>query len=285
MIHVSWGSATHAGRTRPVNEDALLAAPPIFLVADGMGGHASGGTASSIVVEEFRAPADSSFVTAEWVMAAFRRAHDRIRTAFNGGTTVAGLAAVQQNGNPYWLIFNVGDSRVYHCANGQVVQISVDHSVVQELIDSGELSADKARTHPHRHIITRAVGSPEEIRPDFWLLPAVSGDRLMICSDGVTSEIGPDEIGQLTRSLDGPAQSVAESLLELALRYGGRDNITVVVVDVLAVEAEPSSTDSELIPNLREAIDNDRTLPRFPTITLVGSGDTVGSADLPAGTA
>ncbi len=273
MIQVSWGSATHVGRTRAVNEDALLAAPPIFLVADGMGGHASGGTASSIVVEEFRAPADATSVSAQWVLDAFRRAHDRIRHAFNGGTTVAGLAAVQQNGQPYWLIFNVGDSRVYHRSAGAVAQISVDHSVVQELIDSGELSVDKARTHPQRHIITRAVGSPEEIRPDFWLLPAVTGDRLMICSDGVTSEIGPDEINELTRSEDGPPQQVADALLELALRQGGRDNITVVVVDVLAVESEPSSATAEVIPEPREAIDTDRTLPRFPAITLVGSAE------------
>ncbi len=279
MIEVSWGTATHAGRTRAVNEDSHLAGLPVFLVADGMGGHASGATASSIVVEEFQALHDDTSVTAEWVMSAFRRAHHRIRSSFNGGTTVAGLAAVQQHGTPYWLVFNVGDSRVYHCANGQLVQISVDHSVVQELIDSGELSVDKARSHPQRHIITRAVGSPDEIRPDFWLLPAVPGDRLMICSDGITSEVGPEEIAELTKNLDDGPQAVAQSLLNLALARGGRDNITVVVVDVLAVESVPAGA-PEVMPDVRangarDGVDNDRTLPRFPTITLVGAADRV----------
>jgi protein phosphatase len=272
MMQVTWGTATDSGLTRPVNEDALLARPPVFLVADGMGGHAAGGTASAIVVEEFSAPPDGDTVTAEWVMDAFQRAHDRIKRAFVGGTTVAGFAAVVQNGTPYWLVFNVGDSRVYHCVAGQVSQVSVDHSVVQELIEQGELSPERARFHPQRHVITRAVGSPEGPRPDFWLLPAAPGDRLMICSDGVTSEVDATDIADLTAAAFGTPQQVADSLVAEALRRGGRDNVTVVVVDVEAIGEEAPSTGDD-VTHRSAASSSEHTLPRLPYIRLVGSGE------------
>jgi serine/threonine protein phosphatase PrpC len=271
MRQVDWGSATDRGHVRTVNEDALLTAPPVFLVADGMGGYAAGATASAIVVQEFAAPADTSSVTAEWVMDSFRRSQDRIRGAAAGGTTVAGFAAVEQNGLPYWLIFNIGDSRVYRCSAGTVSQISVDHSVVQELIELGDVSREKARFHPQRHIITRAVGSPDGPRPDFWLLPATGGDRLMICSDGVTSELDADQIAELTSAVDTSPQQVAQSLVASALGAGGRDNVTVVVVDVVAVDADVSAGESPVVR--RPAIPDDRTLPRLPEIALVGGGD------------
>lgn len=278
MMQVTWGAATDPGRSRKVNEDAFRATLPIFLVADGMGGHAQGGTASAIVVEEFAAPQGAVSVTPEWVMDAFDRAQSRITRSAAGGTTVAGIAAVQQNGTPYWLVFNIGDSRVYHCVDGVVTQISVDHSVVQELIDLGEVSVEKARFHPQRHVITRAVGAPEGPRADFWLLPGERGDRLMICSDGVTSEIGAEEIAALMSPDEGP-QQVAEALVQSALSAGGRDNVTVVVVDVLeviaelpAVPAAPAFPAEEVgqIGEPSPGARGDHTLPRFPAITLVG---------------
>ena len=232
-MHLAWGTATDRGRVRTVNQDALLAEPPVFLVADGMGGYQAGEAASRIVVEEFTALTDDSVTTAEGVLGGFARANARIRADTAGGTTVAGAAAVQQNGADYWLIFNVGDSRVYHASHGVLTQISVDHSVVQELVDHGELDQERARFHPQRHIITRAVGSADAHQADFWLLPAQTGDRLMICSDGVTSEMGLAQIRALTVHSAGP-QEAADSLVACALTEGGRDNITVVVVDVLS---------------------------------------------------
>jgi PPM family protein phosphatase len=272
MMQVTWGAATDSGRRRQVNEDAVLAAMPVFLVADGMGGHAAGGTASAIVVEEFAAANGATDVTPEWVMDAFDRAQARIQRCSAGGTTVAGVAAVEQNGTPYWLVFNIGDSRVYHSADGVLTQISVDHSVVQELVDLGEVSLDRARFHPQRHVITRAVGAPDGPRVDFWLLPGERGDRLMICSDGITSEIDADAIATLTMALDVAPQQVADSLVELALQAGGRDNISVVVVDVLEVTAELPGMLAEVDrnpPGGRPA-NGDHTLPRFPTGSLVG---------------
>ena len=268
MMQVAWGAATDSGRRRTINEDALLASMPIFLVADGMGGHAAGGTASAIVVEEFAAPEEATSVTPEWVMQAFDRAQGRIRRSAAGGTTVAGVAAVEQNGTPYWLVFNIGDSRIYHCVDGVVTQVSVDHSVVQELIDLGEVTLDRARFHPQRHVITRAVGAPDGPRADFWLLPGERGDRLMICSDGITSEIDAAAIAGLTMSLDTDPQQVAESLVELALQAGGRDNITVVVVDVLDVTADALVTAGGR--DTTHPVDSDHTLPRFPAISLAG---------------
>ncbi|WP_407938055.1 PP2C family protein-serine/threonine phosphatase [Nakamurella panacisegetis] len=267
-MQVAWGAATDSGRRRPVNEDALLAAMPIFLVADGMGGHAAGGTASAIVVEEFTAPSGANSVTPEWVMDAFERSQARIRRSSAGGTTVAGVAAVQQNGTPYWLVFNIGDSRIYHCIDGVVTQISVDHSVVQELVDLGEVTLDRARFHPQRHVITRAVGAPDGPRADFWLLPGEPGDRLMICSDGITSEIDAAAIATLTRSVDTDPQQVAESLVELALQAGGRDNITVVVVDVIDVTADAPAPIGDR--SMTASADRDHTLPRLPAISRVG---------------
>lgn len=270
MMQVQWGSATDLGRVRTVNEDSWLAEPPVFLVADGMGGHAAGAMASAIVVQEFVAPVGATAVTAEWVMDSFLRSHDRITDAGAGGTTVAGFAAVEQNGTPYWLIFNIGDSRIYRCSQGGVEQISVDHSVVQELVESGEVASDRARFHPQRHIITRAVGAPEGPQPDFWLLPVTAGDRLMICSDGVTSELDADQIADLTSAAQGTPQQIADSLVSLACQAGGRDNVTVVVVDVLLIDAK--ATHDEKITH-RHRLRDDHTLPRLPEITLVASGE------------
>lgn len=273
-MQVSWGSATDLGHVRTVNEDSWLAEPPVFLVADGMGGQAGGAAASAIVVQEFAAPVGAHLVSPEWVMESFRRSHDRIKLVRAGGTTVAGVAAVEQNGTPYWLIFNVGDSRIYRCSGGAVHQISVDHSVVQELVESGDVPPERARFHPQRHIITRAVGAPDGPRPDFWLLPATAGDRLMICSDGVTSELDADQIAELTAAAGSSPQHIAESLVSLALAAGGRDNVTVVVVDVLRVDAGSAvmaGADSRITREHRRP--DDHTLPRLPEITLLGSGE------------
>lgn len=278
MMHLTWGSASDLGKVRTVNEDSWLAQPPVFLVADGMGGYAAGAAASAIVVQEFSAAADRVSVTAEWVMDSFDRSQLRIREANAGGTTVAGFAAVEQNGTPYWLLFNVGDSRIYRCSQGVVSQISVDHSVVQELVDGGEVASENARFHPQRHIITRAVGAPDGPRPDFWLLPATEGDRLMICSDGVTSELDPDRISELTASAGLFPQQVADLLVACALEAGGKDNVTVVVVDVVRVEAgatELPGGDAGTSGTARaQRPPDDVTLPRFPLITLVGTGET-----------
>jgi protein phosphatase len=234
-VRTSWGSASDRGRVRALNEDALLAHPPVFLVADGMGGHEAGDVASRLAVEEFAQLAGLTTVDPGDVHACFRRAAQRIRTAFErreGGTTVAGVALGEHDGAAHWLVFNVGDSRVYRWADGELAQLTVDHSVVQELVDSGMLSRDAAEQHPERHVLTRALGTGADPEPDYWMLPARPGDRMLICSDGVTNELTPADIAQvLAGGAEGAATAAA--LVRLAVDHGGRDNATAVVVDAL----------------------------------------------------
>ncbi|MCL3863206.1 protein phosphatase 2C domain-containing protein [Actinotalea sp. K2] len=236
-VRTSWGSATDRGRVRRLNEDALLAYPPVFLVADGMGGHAAGDVASRLAVEEFSQLAGRAGASPDEVHACFHRTATRLReTVAEGrtaGTTVAGVAIAAHDGGSYWLVFNIGDSRVYRLAAGGLVQISVDHSVVQEMIDAGELLPEDAPGHPERHIITRAVGTGSEPEPDYWLIPAGTSDRLLICSDGLTTELSDVAIHRVLSEVADP-QDAAQRLVADALVAGGRDNVSAVVVDVAA---------------------------------------------------
>lgn len=264
VIDVQWGAATDVGRVRRINEDSLLASPPVFLVADGMGGYAAGDVASAIVVNEFSAHDGARAVTAEWVIERFRRADSRIRSEGAGGTTVAGIAVVEEHGQPYWLVFNLGDSRVYLRAGSALSQVSVDHSVVQELLDAGEIDPSQVRKHPQRHVITRAVGAQDAPNPDFWLVPAEVGDRLLMCSDGLTTEIDPGWLKRLVFGVE-QAQELADLLVAGALEAGGWDNVTAVVVDVVAVAngSGPVEPDGD---------DMGRTRPREPSPSAVEVG-------------
>ncbi len=152
----------------------------------------------------------------------------RARTA---GTTVAGVAVAAHDGGPYWLVFNVGDSRVYRLADGALEQVSVDHSVVQELVDAGRLSPQDAEHHPERHIITRAISTGPAPSPDYWLIPAGPADRMLVCTDGLTQELDDDAIRYLLMDQPDP-QEAAQGLVRAAVAAGGRDNVTAVVVDV-----------------------------------------------------
>lgn len=236
MLKLAWGASSDVGLHRAVNEDAVLSAPPIFLVADGMGGYAAGDVASATVVDEFTAAVGCETVTAEWVTGCLARSNQRVVDGAGGGTTVAGAAVIQQGGRPYWLVFNIGDSRVYHRVGNDVQQVTVDHSVVQEMVDSGALAAERARTHPRRHIITRAVGSSDQARADLWLLPIETGERLMMCSDGVTSELDDRDIRSIVAKMSAP-QETADALVRAALTAGGRDNTSAVIVDVISADA------------------------------------------------
>nr|WP_237728224.1 protein phosphatase 2C domain-containing protein [Cellulomonas sp. APG4] len=218
------------------------------MVADGMGGHSAGDVASRLAVEEFGRLAGRATVTPDDVHACIGRVAERLRGAVgtqSAGTTVAGAAVVSHEGSAYWLVFNIGDSRVYRWAAGTLEQISVDHSVVQEMVDSGELHPDDAREHPERHVITRAVGTRSEPDPDYWLIPAAPADRLLICSDGLTTELDDTQIARLLATEPDP-QEAARSLVASAVEAGGHDNVSAVVVDVAAA---------------RDAADVDTTVP------------------------
>jgi PPM family protein phosphatase len=239
-VRTTWGSATDRGLVREVNEDSLIAYPPVFLVADGMGGHEAGAEASRLVVEEFAQLAGQRTATPDEVHACFRRTADRLGMDLNGthaGTTVAGVAVTAFGTSSYWLVFNIGDSRVYRLSAGALEQITVDHSVVQELVERGELSAERAHDHPDRHVITRVLSATSRPEPDYWLIPAGEHDRLLICSDGLTTELDDDVILRGLGEERSP-QEASAWLVGQAVAAGGRDNVSVVVVDVATGDDE-----------------------------------------------
>lgn len=266
---VAWGAATDRGRRRSINEDRYLAAPPIFIVADGMGGHLRGDAAAAAVVEAFHDVPVQPRVSSEWLHAAVSDAARRVRqvaaTAQPApgapGSTLSGVGLTEQAGQPCWLVFNVGDSRTYRLRAGILEQVSVDHSEVQELLDAGRIAAEDVRHHAQRSVITRAIGGglPGEPVVDQWLLLAAAGDRVLVCSDGLTGEVSESLIAATLLSHEAP-QDAADALVRAAVEAGGRDNVTVVVVDAVDVSADPSLTLDE--DTLGDAVvDLEHTLP------------------------
>lgn len=236
-VVLAWGLDTHTGYRRRHNEDSLVARPPIFAVADGMGGHSAGDVASKAVVTRLGDAATGEVTTAEIIDAALKAATGDIslaadHTHLGVGTTVTGAALMARNNVPHWAIFNVGDSRVYLFENNKLGQITVDHSVVQELVDAGMISAGEAEQHPDSNIITRAVGFNTDPVTDYWLIPLRKGMRLLVCSDGLTKEVEFDQLEQQLAA-GHPAETTASLLVDAALAAGGRDNVTVLVVDVV----------------------------------------------------
>lgn len=246
-FRLNYGFGSHRGLRRQLNEDSLVVTGNLFAVADGMGGHEAGEVASRICVETLAAGVKEvqDDLTAEDLQHLMVRADEAIREASGAraGTTLAGVAIVREHQGRYWMVFNVGDSRVYRLSEDEFSQVSVDHSEVQEMVDRGYISQAEAQHHPRRHVITRALGTGEAPDADFWMLPVHDGDRLMICSDGLTTEVEDERIRQELQSRH-TAQDAVDGLIGLALRGGGRDNITVVVVDVEDSAAESERNDT-----------------------------------------
>ena len=194
-LELNWAAATHTGRRREVNQDAVFAEFPLFVVADGMGGHIGGEIASASTIDRLRDVADTGNVTPEDDREgprARREGHrvaprdDRRRHRHDAHRACSSTRAAT---SPHWVTLNIGDSRVYLVRDGSIVQITTDHSVVQELIASGRLSPEEAENHPYGNVITRAVGPSESVTPDYVRLDVVAGDRFVICSDGLTKEL------------------------------------------------------------------------------------------------
>lgn len=243
---LSWAARTDVGHRRSANEDSVLVGPPIFAVADGMGGHAAGDMASAAVISRL-ARETGSFAELPALEQAFIDAGAEIDALAEGiplgvGTTVTGAALVFDQPDPSFLIFNIGDSRVYRFERNELAQVTVDHSVVQELVDAGLIAAEDAENHPESNVITRALGFHDEPLPDIWRVPARSGMRLLLCSDGLTKELTPDRL-RLHLAAGMPAGETASALVDAALAAGGRDNVTVVVIDVIA--APPLSREDD----------------------------------------
>ena len=256
QVELHHGAATDVGLVREVNEDAYLAAPPVFVVADGMGGHEGGDVASGIVVEEFGRLAESGYdprrgveaVTATLAACAERigeyAGRQRARgVARSAGTTVVVALLLEDDEGPTWLLANLGDSRIYRYADQRLVQVSVDHSLVQELVDAGRIGAQEAATHPERNVITRALGDSTGGDPDFFVVPLAQAARLLLCSDGVSGMVPHEELEEILAGCADP-RDAADRLVAAAVAAGGEDNATAVVVDVVGLVAE-STYDSE----------------------------------------
>lgn len=242
-ITLTWAALTDKGYRRAVNEDSLIAKSPIFAVADGMGGHAAGDFASSAVVTRLAEHVSAPFIGEEGVDTALKDAVDDMtkgvgQTDLGTGTTVTGFALTMAEGEPNWLVFNIGDSRVYELEEGELRQLTVDHSIVQELLDAGAITPSEAEVHPHSNVITRAVGFNEEPVPDFSLVPVTAGTRLLACSDGLTKELTEHGIRHYLTVGTSPLDAAGQ-LMDAALGNGGRDNVTVVVVDVMETPDSP----------------------------------------------
>lgn len=231
---LQWGARSDVGLVRGHNEDAFLVKAPLFAVCDGMGGHAAGEVASGIAVKTIaeRAPEHADEILLGVAVEAANAAV--LEGALNGtgkpgmGCT-ASCVLVEQN---RMSVAHVGDSRVYLLHAGTLVRITHDHSYVEELVDAGEITADEARIHPSRSIITRALGSDPDMYADHFTLDVQEGDRIIICSDGLSSMVPDREIENLAMSCVTP-QGAADTLVSAALTAGGHDNVTVVVIDII----------------------------------------------------
>lgn len=238
-IELSWFALTDVGRRRETNQDSYVVSPPIFAVADGMGGHSAGEIASAAVVRRLAELGGRESVSQDDIDAVLGDAVEDIEldageTELGAGTTVTGVSIDSCADAPTWRVFNIGDSRVYQYFKGALSQITVDHSVVQHLIDTGAITEEEAEVHPHANVITRAVGFNEAPIPDYTSLALIPGQRLLICSDGLTKEL--TDIGiQHFLATQPTAEAAARTLVHEALENMGRDNVTVIVIDVHAV--------------------------------------------------
>ncbi|NNE13316.1 MAG: Stp1/IreP family PP2C-type Ser/Thr phosphatase [Ilumatobacter sp.] len=253
-----WGSASDAGQLRAQNEDHAHAGEGLFVVADGMGGHLAGEVASEMAVKKLdeRLPitAESSL---DDLVEAIAQANEEIYSdsiddpdRAGMGTTVTAVAVVRDlhDGEAFG-VANVGDSRSYVLRHGRLRQLTIDHSFVQELVAEGAITRDEARFHPRRNIVTRALGIEPYVRVDSWTMPIIRGDRLVLCSDGLVDEITDDAISEILHAHPDDPQSAAQALVDAANDAGGRDNITVVVVDVLEGDDPPDPTEEfDVVP-------------------------------------
>ena len=262
-VRLRWGGATDVGQLRSVNQDSMLLGPDVFVVADGMGGHQGGEVASALAVEAIEAVAErlpgasvTELITAVQDANGFVYARSTQDPSLSGmGTTLVAIASVVEDGEERLAIVNVGDSRAYRLAGGELQQITEDHSLVAELVRDGRISEEEAAVHPQRNIVTRALGIEESIPvDDFQILPH-SGDRYLLCSDGLTNEVEERDIAVVLRTIDDPDEAARE-LVRRANEHGGRDNITIVIVDVLD-DGDVSSSASAAVPAGTDRDDDD----------------------------
>ena len=271
----SWrsASATHVGLVREANEDSLYVDDRIALVADGMGGHAAGEVASELAISIYQqhlANDPSLTGLAEGLAHANQniledaRAHPERQGM---GTTLTGVALIPYDSGHAVAWANIGDSRLYLVRNGLAQQVTDDHSVAEEWVRQGRITKAEAAVHPRRHQLTRVLGMDVFTDGDTGLLPVVAGDRLVLCSDGLSNEVSDAEIAEVVAG-ESDLHVVCDQLVQRALNAGGRDNISVVVLEIESVDVvipdtpvrSPMPSESPAAPPVRR---QSRSMPTF----------------------
>ena len=247
-MRFAFGDRTDVGRGRPENEDSLLVDPDdgLYAVADGMGGHRAGEVASATAIDALKTAylggqrLDQAVGAAN--AAVFARAAED--AALRGmGTTLTAIALHDSTAE----FGHVGDSRAYLMRDGNVTQVTEDHSLVEQLVREGRLTPEEAQNHPQRAIITRALGVDPNVAVDTYRIDLRPGDRLMICSDGLTNMLSDDTIAQTLRRHADPQQA-ADTLVDMANQAGGDDNITVILLDALSDGGEGAGAEPQVEP-------------------------------------
>ena len=275
MIRLSHGACTHVGQVRRDNEDSFVAIDGLYVVADGMGGHSAGEVASALTVTTIKdaytttVPGGNEnghgdldhvkhgLTTPEQVAEAVALANTAVfvealdDSAKSGmGTTLTGLVVTDPERHQV-VVANVGDSRTYLWRGDELHQVTKDHSHVQTLVDRGAISKAEARVHYQRNIVLRAIGIEAEVEVDLFPMTVENGDRFVLCSDGLVDEADDDEIVNEIR-LGADPQELAERLVQLANDNGGRDNVTVIVVDVAVTSASDDMTPGDTVSATNE---------------------------------
>jgi PPM family protein phosphatase len=265
------GSATDTGRVRSVNQDLAVESSTLFAVADGMGGHAGGEVAARMAVDAFaasfsRKPTGAGLAEAVSDANKVVWQHSLENPELRGmGTTLTAVGLVNESHRDVLALVNVGDSRSYRFHDGSLVQLTIDHSLAEEMVRSGELTDREAAVHPHRHILTRALGVSGDVAVDLWRIQPLRGDRYLLCSDGLTNELDGAQITEVLSSIDDPQQA-ATLLVQAARTHGGSDNITAVVIDVVVGEESDTS-----VPEVAAvALDFTHPVPTDPATSTAG---------------
>jgi PPM family protein phosphatase len=265
------GVITDTGRKRRRNEDAYVCEPPLFAIADGMGGAQAGEVASRLAaaaLKESGAAAGGEHRIYDLIQEANRRVYARSSTdptTSGMGTTIT--VALVENGNVAF--GHVGDSRAYLIRDGRMEQVTEDHSLVNELMKSGKLSPEEAETHPQRSVITRALGTDPDVDADTFTIEAQAGDVFLLCSDGLTDMVGEREIQELVERNRENLDAALKSLVKAANRGGGEDNITVVAFEI--AEEDALTHDGETRENVLPAPsrEDEETLTEADAVPVV----------------
>ena len=253
-----YAARTDVGCVREHNEDSFIAATPLFVVADGMGGHEAGEVASEIAIKTVLEKAPNG-PDGDALVNAVKAANIAIISAAANGTGRPGMGTTMtaaQIFDDQLLIAQVGDSRAYLLHEGTLQRVTRDHSLVADLVEQGRITEEEARIHPQRSVITRALGSDVSVEPDLYILRVSSGDRLLLCSDGLSGMIEDSAIAAVLRAHDNP-QDCCDALIREALAAGGMDNVTCVVIDPLRepiVEKEQKSVGNWLRSHIAPVI-------------------------------